>query len=311
MTFNSFTSAPVHFLPDTPESGGAMPPASGGTAQATAGTPPTGGGTQPAPFLVGPDGQFAPDFWNNPLIPEDARIDYVKAMPDLPTALKTLAHQHKMIGIDKIAKPNERWTPEQWAEFNKAVGVPESPDKYAIAKPDKLPQGMNYDEAMEKSYREAAHKLGLRPAQAAELANWFNAQKAEAYTAEMKTFEEQQKAEAEKLAKDWGNKREVNTQRAKLAANTFLTDPQQRQIVMDAIGKDYVLSNLLAAVGSQISEDKLIGITPDTLGGAASARGELAKIMADPAYLDSRHPQHDGLVQRAFRLQQIITGEVQ
>ncbi len=73
----------------------------------------------------------------------------------------------------KVKVPGEKATPEEQAAFRKALGIPESPDGYEIKRPEKLPEGMEYDVLLEKGFKEEAFKLGITPTVAKGLFDWY------------------------------------------------------------------------------------------------------------------------------------------
>lgn len=66
---------------------------------------------------------------------------------------------------DKLAKSyipklGDNPTDEEILAYRQALGVPGKPEDYVLDKPQ-LPEGMPYDEALEKNFRDVANKLGL------------------------------------------------------------------------------------------------------------------------------------------------------
>src|SRR5688572_7477369 len=89
----------------------------GAGAPPAAGTPPASG----AP----------PADWRASL-PEDIRADpSLATIPDVPTLAKNYVSTKALTGRKAYDLPNPEWKPEQWAAWNKSIGVPESPDKYS------------------------------------------------------------------------------------------------------------------------------------------------------------------------------------
>lgn len=78
--------------------------------------------------------------------------NYLKGLekPDLvwDQLLALKASQSTAVQIPKKDAPKE-----QWDQYRKATGIPESPDKYAFTKPN-LPKGMIYDQNFETWFKE-------------------------------------------------------------------------------------------------------------------------------------------------------------
>jgi len=114
-------------------------------------------------------------------------------------AFQTLASKFK--SFDEMAKahlelekrlgsevrvPGTDASEEELAAYRKAIGVPESPDKYVFDDLPELPPGYSYDDASLNDYKAMAHKMNLTPEQAQGLARWQN----EKLAAGMKQAEE-------------------------------------------------------------------------------------------------------------------------
>lgn len=74
---------------------------------------------------------------------------------DRDALLKGYVNAAELVGRDKIIVPK---TDEEYAAAFSKLGKPESPDKYVVTKPDKMPEGVEYDEDGEKFLRDFAHQ---------------------------------------------------------------------------------------------------------------------------------------------------------
>jgi hypothetical protein len=134
---------------------------------------------------------FAPlktkdDLWNG-------FIEAVTAKKDL---------EGKLAGA--IPKLSENATADEKAAYLKAIGVPESPDGYEFERPA-MPEGVPYNEALEKWFRDTAHKAGISAEQAKTLYGSYNQFGAEF----LKSLEVQRQDTLTKgmnaLKETWGN----------------------------------------------------------------------------------------------------------
>lgn len=99
----------------------------------------------------------------------------------VPKALvKSYLDQQPLIGADKLLKPQESWTDEQWSKFYGDLGRPEAPEKYALPEV-KLPEGVSVDEALRADMLKSAHKAGLTTRQFSTLYADFLARQSAAY----------------------------------------------------------------------------------------------------------------------------------
>lgn len=103
------------------------------------------------------------------------------SVPDIATLVKNYAYTKRDFGkkIDGlIQKPAENATDEQKAEYRKMLlkelGAPEKAEDYVIKRPENLPEGVSYDEEVEKHFREVFLKLGVPNDIASALTDEFN-----------------------------------------------------------------------------------------------------------------------------------------
>lgn len=93
-------------------------------------------------------------------------------------AQKTIGEKSKALEI-----PGADATPEKIKEFHKALGVPETPDKYEFKLPDiskeaepvqKILQGRTEDKDFVNALQKRAHEVGMTPSQFEKMAETFN-----------------------------------------------------------------------------------------------------------------------------------------
>lgn len=195
-----------------------------------------------------------------------------------------------------MTKPAEGQALPDWMRANAALfGLPESPDKYEITKPE-LAEGVEWDEALEAEARKIAHEHGI-PAPAlqavvglyakslGEKVSGINDQLAAAKT-EMMT----------QLERDWGAQTPARIAQARLAAQSVmakagLSADGQREVLSVLAEKtgDAGVMRLFATLAEMSGEDTLAGFGAAAGGGApstpAEARARLAAMDApDGAY---------------------------
>lgn len=177
-------------------------------------TPPVadaGAGAAP-PAAAPPDaGQQAP--WHDGLITKDATgaeslRPYAEWSEKAPAPLREFinanmtAARAKTDGMVRVLT-NES-TPEEVEAFYKAVGRPDKPEDYGIAKPEKLPDGVEWDEEASKRFAPVAHKLGLTPTQVKALTDWQIEQVGTTTAAARESAQQAIAAEHAQLKKDHG-----------------------------------------------------------------------------------------------------------
>ncbi|HWB05845.1 MAG TPA: hypothetical protein VG796_22680, partial [Verrucomicrobiales bacterium] len=114
---------------------------------------------------------------------------------DFITANMTAART-KTEGMLRI--PDAGSAPEDWDTLYKALGRPDAPDGYGLKAPDKLPDGVAWDDAMAAQFAGVAHRIGLTPSQVSALQEFqighVGTQSAAAREAMQKSIEAEQAA---------------------------------------------------------------------------------------------------------------------
>lgn len=118
-----------------------------------------------------------------------------------------------------LKPPGENDPPEAWDSFYKALGRPDTPEGYGIAKPEQLPDGVEWDDGFAKGFAEFAHSAGIPKGQAEKLIAWHTGQIGEQAKAMKAAGEALLAAERKELADTFGGKlNEAATTAQKLAA---------------------------------------------------------------------------------------------
>lgn len=114
--------------------------------------------------------------------------------------------------------PGENATPEEQAAFRTALGVPEKPEDYELAKPSEWPEALPWPEQSVSAFRAAAHEIGIPKAQAEAL---FNKQNEQAVALAKQMIEqriEQKRKAVNELRSKWGSEYD---ERVKLVQRVF------------------------------------------------------------------------------------------
>jgi hypothetical protein len=157
---------------------------------------------------------------------------FIKETPDVATLAKRALDNHRALGgavrlPGKDAKDEDR---KAFLDKVYSTGLfpraPESPDKYEIAKPEGIP----WDDALEKEFRATAHSLGMSNDQVkaimaldAKRTAAFHAQAAEVAKAQ----EAQYAANFDALKKDWGPDFEKNAELVARAGQYIFGTPEE------------------------------------------------------------------------------------
>lgn len=236
--------------------------------------------------ILTPDGKFA-EAWQDKL-PDDFADDramlgrytdlksFVKAFKDNMTAARA-----KSEGLVKV--PGQDATDEDRAAYYKAIGVPDDPKGYGIKAPEKLPDGVKWDDSLSEKFAGIAHQAGLTPSQVAKLTEWQVAQVAEQVGATRESAAQAMEAEKKELNRTFGADLPKAVDLAQRIAkqeglSPDIADPQSPNFWgVEALA-------LLSRVAAKLGEDRLIpGAAVRNLSGAALGK-DIATNPENPLY---------------------------
>ncbi len=261
-------------------------PVLGGATPATPATPTTPTDPTPAPdgmplprgwheSILTPEGKFA-DGWQDKL-PDDFADDrallgrfgdlksLVKAFKDNMTTARA-----KTEGLVRV--PGAESTDEERAAYFKAIGVPEKPEGYGIKPPEKLPDGVSWDDGLSGKFAAIAHQIGLTPAQVSKLQEWQIQQVGEQAGTTRQAAAQAMEAEKQELQRTFGAELPKAVSLAQRVAKQEGLSPE----IFDPQNPNFWGVEALAfasRVAAKLGEDKLIpGAAVRNLSGAALAK---------------------------------------
>jgi hypothetical protein len=112
---------------------------------------------------IGEDGNFTENWMETAGVSEDMRGDLtLKSTKNVASLASQLVNAQKMIGKNPnmTVLPTDQSTEEEWNEFHKACGRPDTPDEYTITHAEELG---DIDTAIEGAFKNLAHSHGLKP----------------------------------------------------------------------------------------------------------------------------------------------------
>ena len=186
-----------------------------------------------------------------------------------------------------VVPPTEKSTPEEVAEYRKALGVPETPEGYNL-KPEQLPEGVTWDDNVAKRAAELAHKHHIPAAAMQEFMQFDMERAALMNQAAVNMIEQQLESGRAELQKVWGDKMPEKIELARRAAVTAGVDPSSQGFVDPQVVKAIV------SLAEKLSDDKLVAGDQT---GVSSTRARARDIMtnqANPLY--ARYQEGDAEV---------------
>lgn len=256
--------------------------------------PPGGNGTPPP--AAPPAGPPPPADWMTTLPPD------MQANPALATfkgkgvdeVVKSYLNAQQLIGAKRIALPGEKATPEERAEFFKAIGRPESFDKYSEGA-IKPAEGLVIDQAGLKTAREAFFNLGLTDDQQKGVMDFYFKGMNEA-TGKITQNANQQKEQADaQLHQEWGQNYDTNMNIVNATLSKFMTE-EARQELQGPLGNNLGLIKMLHSMGKAMLEDHSpSGASKLEVGTAAAAQARITQLKTDTNFQTALNdPQHIG-----------------
>ena len=269
----------------TPVDGNAAIAASNpSTAQTTSLLEGTGGTssqttTSSSPWTLNEKGEFA-DGWLDRL-PDDFK-DSKQMLGNLKNPdqmAKSLINAQRLLGkkSDAVLVPNDKSTPEEWAEFNSKRGVPETPDKYPTTIEGLKEQ---VDAAALKSFNEqVAHKTAMTPAQQQEAVKFY----AQIESQRSEQAAQQKHAELQAMQKDlvdsWGDKYDQHKVLAeRVAQSVGLGTDTSKWTVAEMV-------KACVRMGQMVSEDKIVG-------GDTTPTFQIGSVKARDIMMNPQNPMH-------------------
>lgn len=293
------------------------------SSQAAAADPatPAADATPAAAPAADPAGTSADD-WRKVLAGEDAETlkalerfatpaDYHKSFTE---AQKTIRSRQE--GVIKL--PGEKATDEEKAAFQKALGIPEAPDKYEIkAKP---PEGLEISDADKAFLSRVTAKLHASGGFAAtpEVANmahelYFEAMQEQAAVMAAAAVQKKNEGKAV-LTKLYGQNLSLEMKHAENALVAFgPRDPQKARAMLDrqfadgtTLGDDPEIVQMLVRASRATHEDPMLldtlsGGLPSDAGAVQQQIDEIMKLKGTPAY-DAKADQLRALLAQRERI---------
>jgi len=223
------------------------------------------------------------------------------AVHENPTAemFKQLDNQISLIGrkAEGLKVPEKDAKPEDWQAFNKAIGVPESPDQYEYTPPEvkeELKQFYNQDDKMLSLMKEACMKGGVRADAFPEIAkvfdNYFIGELDKAVTANNQLFE--------KLENNFKTKfGDKSSQVIEGWKQSFANSGSEATAVIEALDprvKVVLAEHYNDFARKYINEDKLSLDVPTSGAGMTEAEygDEYARLFSETRHTKPGSPEH-------------------
>lgn len=213
---------------------------------------------------------------------------------------KSYINLEKMLGGDKIAIPKTEEDTEGWDKVFNQLGRPEDAKGYEFAEIPDLPEGFEYDNTAEESFREIAHSARLTKTQAGALRDWYVNVMASQHVSGEDGKAEKMAGAFEELSKEWGRATSQKINAAHATAGSLAGEDFQAMLDETGLGNDPRLVRGFAKLAEAVAGDKgLIGqaLTESTPGQLTAQIAEF-EVKHRDALLDKFHPEHETRVKQ-------------
>lgn len=244
---------------------------------------------------------------------DDPTLATIKEVPALAKLAVETRRTLGRYGTEKgVLRPKDGAPPEEWDQFHKAMGRPETAEAYEITAPEELPEGFPYSPELEGHFKQWAFEEGLSATQAKNLFNKYLKVNLEQFTAQNEAqtaaFKKDQDAITAKLREAWGDKYDENVSAAQTAMREFFPPGSRALMALDKImGDDPDLIQMAYNIGKRMGEASLVKGSSKVSASLETRKQELAE---HPAFMDPSHGEH-GRVVKEFNdvLEQIVKAE--
>ena len=234
-----------------------------------------------------------PDFqWKGQLVADYSNSATLKPYPDTKEGLNNVVKSHleleKLLGHEKVPIPKDANDEAGWAQFTKALGIPEKPEGYELEDsqtPESL-KGVTFDKAR---FAEIVHKHKLTPAQAKGLWADYTAMTKDTYATALKEHQTKMDTVKNQLRVDWGDAYDTNVELGQMVINRFSTEKGMEDFITASLLKEPMGVKFLSRIGSQFAENKIgdfgykrFALTPD------QAQSEIDAIVTN-----EKHPYNN------------------
>lgn len=206
---------------------------------------------------------------------------------------KSYVNLEKQFGADKIVIPKDG-DADGWAKAYDALGRPKDASAYDF-KPVQLPEGMEYDKALEDKFRPVAHNLGLNQKQAQGMRDWFAANQAEIFTATTAEQAQAREQATNELKRELGSAYEGTQKAAEAALLEYAGKDAVEAMKKNGMINDPFMIRVFGKIGrTTLGEDKLkaSGVTAEDAPEQLQAKITKFRAEHSAALYDNMHVEH-------------------
>ena len=241
--------------------------------------------------------QQAPEGYED--LRDDKSLGTIKQFWDLS---KSFVHVRKQVPVDKMPRPNDKWTDAEWDDFYTIAGRPDTPEDYGTIDP---PSGwderiMSWDK-VQTDWQQTFHKLGLNQKQIDGI-KALNDKHNELFQTSVNNMnKEEQDRINDALHDEWGRAYDQKSFRAEKAVERGANgDDALLDHVMGKMKDDVQMMRWMSNMEDQFSEHDAVERanipTPGDL------QEQIDELRADPRFLSDDKRTRQPLINKINRL---------
>ena len=266
----------------------------------------SGDGDAPAPVAAAPAVADSTASWRDSLSPDLRSNPTLSSIKDVESLAQEHVNVQKLIGTEKIARPKDDWTDEQYSEFYTKLGRPADAADYdleGIERPD-----IPWDDGFEESMIGVMHKAGLSNSQVNQLMSGYMESVGGQHKAASGEMNQNREAGISDLRNEWGKSFDAQIDLAKRAfmsgaGENFESVAGLQLADGGKLGDHPSIIRAFAALGGKMNEHGLVGgSSVRSTASPSEASSEKSKLMNDTkfieAYTNANNPENGAAVKR-------------
>lgn len=237
--------------------------------------------------------------------------DADKRAPKVEDMAKGYTNLEKLLGREKIPVPTDWEDQEQVDRWFKAAGMPDDEKGYDFNRPDKLPDGLGYDEDLEANFRKACKASGLNKKQAGNLYEQFVKHQVDRYGAFV-TSQKQARAQVETdLRREHGGQFDGFVAGARAALAKYADPEYLRWLDESGQGNDPRVIRAWGRIGKEMSGETKLKGAPQMAASIQDAQRTISEFNGKykDALWSKDHPDHELRVKERKALYEAAYGD--
>tara|TARA_R110002051_G_scaffold314251_1_gene391112 strand:- start:1084 stop:1932 length:849 start_codon:yes stop_codon:yes gene_type:complete len=234
-------------------------------------------------------------------LPSDLQTnDSLTKFSSVESLAKSYINAQGIIGADKIVKPTNNFTEEDWSNFHSAAGRPDEAKGYELNYETETPEVLD-------NFKTSAHGLGLSTKQAQGILDYYNQIQSTATESITRDMEQQKHQSELELRKELGQQFEPSIIKARQAAQTFASEDILKLQLQDGSElKDHPgVVKMFMGIADKMGEDIIRSEGDASFLSPTDIDKQIAELtQPNTAYWSKTHPDHDRVVQQVLELRE-------